>query len=248
MPIAIACRFCDWKGKVKDELAGKNGKCPTCGELVPIPNTPSKSPPPLAGKKSAVPDDEPDIVDDADFVEEEDDRPKPKPRPSAGRSVGGALDSVGRGRRDDDEEDERPRSRRSRDEDEDDEPRARSRKRRDDEEDERPSKSRRRAVDDDDDEPRSRSRKRRDDDEDRPRRPKRRKRRETQSRNTKRVGAVVGGVICLILGLGLLAFQAFVLERGIRIYTFIVIALAIIGILQGLTGIGLGGSDDDSGD
>lgn len=258
MPIAIACKFCDWKGKVRDELAGKNGKCPTCGEVVPIPNTPSKVPPPIGAKKSALSDDEPDIVDDAEFIEE-DDRPKPKPRPSAGRSVGSALNSVGKGRRDEDEDDDRPRNRKRRDDDEDgpparsrkrrdedyDEPPARSKRRRDeDEEDEKPSKSRRRAMDDDDDEPSARSRKRRDNDE--PRRPKRKRKRQ-ESRNTKRVGAVVGGVICLVLGIALIAFQYFVLER-IRIYSFIVIILAIIGIFQGLTGIGLGGSEDDGDD
>src|SRR5215213_1729474 len=105
MPIAIACKFCDWKGRVKDELAGKKGKCPTCGELVPIPK--KGAPPPVrAGQKSAV-DDEPDLVDDADIVEDEPRPPVKRPAP-ARRSA-------------DDDEDDRPRKARRRDDDEDDE-------------------------------------------------------------------------------------------------------------------------------
>ena len=50
MPIAISCAQCDWQGTVKDELAGRKGKCPTCGELVPIPK--KGTPPPLPGKKA----------------------------------------------------------------------------------------------------------------------------------------------------------------------------------------------------
>src|SRR5438045_8717112 len=46
MPVAIACPHCEWKSKVKDELAGKKGKCPTCGELVPIPNKAAAPPSP----------------------------------------------------------------------------------------------------------------------------------------------------------------------------------------------------------
>ena len=37
MPIAIACGQCDWKGTVKDALAGRKGKCPTCGEPITVP-------------------------------------------------------------------------------------------------------------------------------------------------------------------------------------------------------------------
>ena len=55
MPIAISCPHCDWKGSVKDELAGKKGKCPTCGELIPIPA--SSSPPPMPGAKRVVAND-----------------------------------------------------------------------------------------------------------------------------------------------------------------------------------------------
>src|SRR5262245_2689049 len=124
MPILIACQYCDWKGRVKDELAGKAGKYPTCGERIPIP----------ANAPAAAVDDAPDVVDEAGIVEDE---PRPK-RPAASRR--------------DDEDDDRPaRSRRSRDE-EDDRP-ARSRRRRDDDEDEvdRPSRSRRRRDDDDED-------------------------------------------------------------------------------------------------
>ena len=63
MPIAVACPHCDWKGRVKDELAGKKGKCPTCGELVPIPQPPPKgAPPPVPSAKKSAVDDEPDVV------------------------------------------------------------------------------------------------------------------------------------------------------------------------------------------
>jgi hypothetical protein len=39
MSIAICCAQCDWKGNVKVELAGKKGKCPTCGEPITVPNS-----------------------------------------------------------------------------------------------------------------------------------------------------------------------------------------------------------------
>src|SRR5262245_49618315 len=119
MPIAISCSQCDWKGKVADNLAGKKGKCPTCGELIPIKK--SSGPPPLARGKT---DDESDIVDDADVVEDE---PRPKKSASRGR---------------DDEDDDRPARSRRRDDEDDDRPR--KRRRDEDDEDDRPAKSRRR--------------------------------------------------------------------------------------------------------
>src|SRR5262245_23941433 len=99
MPISVACRHCDWRGRVPDNLAGKSGKCPTCGELIPIKK--SAGPPPLSGSRGKA-DDEADIVDDADVVEDE-------PRPKSKRPA----------RRDDEDDDRPPRSRRRSDDDDD---------------------------------------------------------------------------------------------------------------------------------
>ena len=84
MPIAISCETCDWKGRVKDELAGKKGKCPSCGEPIPIPK--KGTPPPIPTR--AV-DDAPDVVDD-DIIEdaevvEQKSRPRWKETYRAGR-------------------------------------------------------------------------------------------------------------------------------------------------------------------
>jgi hypothetical protein len=242
MPIAIACQHCDWKGKVKDELAGKKGKCPTCGELVPIPNTP--------GGKRASADDEPDVVDEADFVEES---PRPRGKPKS-KSLDEAFNSVGRDdddrprarRRDDDEDNDRPRSRRRDDDADDDRPR----RRRSDDDDDRPSRSRRGAADDneeEDDRPRSRRRpadddesqprRRRfpvdDDDEPRPRRRKRPRRRE--SSGGPNMGMVVGSSILLVIMIvwfvvGLVFFDLCFYWPPIGS------VLAIIGIIRGLMG------------
>src|SRR5829696_7975444 len=180
MPISIACPHCDWKGRVKDELAGKTGKCPTCGELFPIPK---KGAPPAipAGKKPV--DDEPDVVDDADVVEDEDDRPSKARR----RAV-------------------------------------------DDEEDDRPSK-RRRDVDDDED------------DDDRPRKKKRTggkvRRREGGGSSGKKIGTIVSGVLCLLVGLGLL-----VLSIVLGKMNYWGIGLVVVGILSIGQGLMQSGSDD----
>src|SRR4051812_48590807 len=99
MPISIACPHCDWKGRVKDELAGRKGKCPTCGELIPIPL--KGTPPPVPAGAMAAVDDAPDVVDDADIVEEPPSRSKSGIRPAP----------AAKGRRDEDEDD-RPRRRR----------------------------------------------------------------------------------------------------------------------------------------
>lgn len=60
MSIKVACDKCDWQATVKDDRAGKKGKCPTCGEpvLVPVP--------------SAIPDD-PDQAAYAALLEGDDD-------------------------------------------------------------------------------------------------------------------------------------------------------------------------------
>jgi hypothetical protein len=230
MPIAIACPHCDWKGRVPDNLAGRKGKCPTCGELVPIPK--KGTPPPVpAGQKAAV-DDEPDLVDDADIVEDEP-RP-PAKRPAPGRRLvedNEDDDRSARSRRradDEDDEDDRPRKARRRDEDDEDERPRKARRRDDDDEDERPARSRRRPADDDEEDERparSRRRDNEDDDEDRPRkrrpvedddeaeRPRKTKRRGGPKRrsgggrtlSSKKIGQLVASLLFLLLGVGLVA-------------------------------------------
>jgi hypothetical protein len=231
MPIAITCQHCDWKGKVADTLGGKKGKCPTCGELVPIPKR--AAPPPVPGKKAV--DNEPDVVDDADIVEEVEERPS-KSRPAARRRPDDD-DRPARSRRrvDDDDEDERPSRSRRRPADADDE-------------DERPSRVRRRPADDDDEDERpSRSRRRDDDDEDEDRPRKKRsgpkKRRPQKSgMGSKRIGAIVGGIFALVVGGALLAW--FLMGDGRRIvWPIILIIGGLIGLFQGATGVGL--SEDD---
>jgi hypothetical protein len=229
MPIAIACKHCDWKGKVADTLAGKQGKCPTCGELVPIPK--KSAPPPVPGKK--VVDTEPDVVDDVEV-----DRPS--------RSRGAAAR-----RRPDDEDDARPARSRRRvddDEDEDDRPsKARRRPADDDDEDERPARARRRPADDEDERP-ARSRRRDDDEEDEDERPRKRrggskKRRAKKSgMSGKRIGTLVGGLFALLVGGALLAW--FMMGDGRRIvWPIILIICGLISLFQGITGVGL--SEDD---
>jgi hypothetical protein len=65
MAIAIACGQCDWKGTVKDESAGKRGKCPTCGEPITVP-------------KAGEPDDV-EAAAAAALMEGADDHPAPPP-------------------------------------------------------------------------------------------------------------------------------------------------------------------------
>jgi hypothetical protein len=231
MPIAIACTHCDWRGKVPDTLAGKKGKCPTCGELIPIKK--SAGPPPVRGSKGKA-DDEPDIVDDADFVEDE-----PRPKKSAGRRRDEDEDDRSRKRRRDDDEDDRPARSRRQDDDEDDRPSKSRRRPSDDDEDQRPSRSRRRAIDDDDDE------------DERPRKKKRPVRRRRPAKksgmSSKRIGALLGGIFAVLVGGALLAW--FLLGDGRRIiYPILLIIFGLIGCFQGATGAGLGDDDDDSDD
>jgi hypothetical protein len=250
MPITIACQHCDWKGRVPDNLAGRKGKCPTCGELVPIPK--KGTPPPVpAGHKAAV-DDEPDLVDDADIVEDE-------PRPPAKRPAPAHRPA------DDDEDDDRPRKARRRD-DEDDRP-ARSRRRADDDdEDERPRKARRRDDDEDEDDDRPRKARPRDDededddddyqprrskrladedDDDRSRkkRPARRRPRKKSGGNSARNGAIFGGIAMILIAVAVLALLFFVFGRCWP-YGFIMAILGAISLFRGLFGMESDGSDD----
>ena len=235
MPIAIACSHCDWKGRVKDELGGKKGKCPTCGELIPIPNNPAPPPAPVA-RRPAV-DDEPDVLDEADVV---DDRPPASSRRSR---------SEGRGRSYDDE-DERPRRRRPADDFEEDHRPSQSRRRpADDDSDERPARRRPRDEDDSDgDRPRS-VRRLDSEDEDRPR-PRRRtfdvdgddeprSRRRGRARRPEptgpNVGMIVLGVLILIGMLGWLCGGLLLVDKIYFFPAFMIIA-SIVMIIRGIMG------------
>jgi hypothetical protein len=134
MPIVVVCPHCDWEGRVPDNLAGRTGKCPTCGERIPIP------------KRGTRAVDDADIIDDADVVEDE---PQPESRRPARRDDDDDDRPARTRRRPDDDEDRPARSRRrpadddEEDEDEDDRPRRSRRLRRDEEEDDRPRRPRR---------------------------------------------------------------------------------------------------------
>ena len=47
MPISVQCPACGKEMSVRDELAGRLGKCPDCGQPVRIP-VPGAAPPPVA--------------------------------------------------------------------------------------------------------------------------------------------------------------------------------------------------------
>ncbi len=50
--IAFACPRCGKQARVKDEMAGKQGKCPGCGHAITVPpRLPERRDPPLAGKE-----------------------------------------------------------------------------------------------------------------------------------------------------------------------------------------------------
>jgi hypothetical protein len=219
MPISVSCRQCDWMGKVPDNLAGKKGKCPTCGELIPIKGGPA----PRAASKGKA-DDEPDVVDD-----------EPRPKKSAARRRDDDEDDRPRKRRRDEDDDRPARSRRRDDDDEDERPS--KARRRDDEDDQRPSRSRRRRDDDDDDDfPRKK------------RRPLRRQPKKT-GMGKKRIGALLGGLFALLVGGAWLAYYLLADNARFRIYPLVLLIFGIIGMFQGATGMGLGeDSDDDSDD
>lgn len=174
MAIKFKCPKCKTELNVKDEMAGKQGKCPACKSVVTVPAPaaakarPSATASAAPARKPVVEEEE--IIDaevveeDEDVVEAEiiDDEPKPKPKPSPGKRDTSPDDFNFIRPADDEEEDTRVTSRRpSRrrdEEEEEDEPRGRrSRGRRDEDEDEddRPSRrkraSARRSRDEDDD-------------------------------------------------------------------------------------------------
>jgi hypothetical protein len=204
MPIAISCPHCDWKGSVKDELAGKKGKCPTCGELIPIPD--QSSPRPLAS-------DDPD------------DRPRSKSKPYLGE---GRTD---RGRRDRYDEEDRPRRRRDPDDEYEGRPRRRPI---DEEDEGRPSRSRRRAADHDDEPRPRRRRFDDEYDDDRPRRRGRggRVERRDKSGGTSKVSAIVGGAV--LLGLGIVLLGISLLVGRMNYWGIGLVVVGIISLGQGL--------------
>jgi hypothetical protein len=67
MSIPVSCGQCGWKAAVKDELAGKKGKCPTCGEPIIVP--------------SAAPADDVEAAAAAALADGDDD-PAPPPPPA----------------------------------------------------------------------------------------------------------------------------------------------------------------------
>src|SRR5579871_5312818 len=93
MAIKFNCSTCGQELTVKDELAGKQGKCPGCKNVVTVPSlTASKS----ASTKKSQPA---DLIEDDEEVApiEDDDEDRPKKKKSTR-----ALD-------DDDEEEDEPR-------------------------------------------------------------------------------------------------------------------------------------------
>src|SRR5262245_19850167 len=181
MAIKFKCPKCGKELTVKDELAGRQGKCPFCKTVVTVPAAnrpkPASAVAPSPARKPAArraPVEEEEVID-AEVVEEEEevieaeviDEPAPKRKSSRETSpddfdVPSKKSSAParRGSRRDEEDDE---------EDEDDRPRRKSRRRDDDdedeEEDERPRKKSRRR----DDRPsrkKASARRQRDDDDD----------------------------------------------------------------------------------
>ena len=128
----IECPGCKWKGPVPDKALGKKLRCPLCRHEFLV-EAPQPSPPPSTRPKSALAEDELELVEDdppqedlGDFQIVEDDK---KERLSSKRKD-----------RDKDDDDDRPRKkRRERDED-------------DEEDEDRPKKRRSRKEEDEDDE------------------------------------------------------------------------------------------------
>jgi hypothetical protein len=156
MPIKFNCPKCGQELNVKDEMAGKQGKCPKCKSTVTVPTPAAPRPaaaPPV--RKKPVPEvEEVEEVEEAEVVEEDE---PPRRRSQAVKKGKNDFDFS-----DDEEEDTRVSSRRSSrrrddDADDEDEPRRKKKSRRDDDEDEEPrrgkraSARRRRDEDEDDD-------------------------------------------------------------------------------------------------
>jgi hypothetical protein len=155
MPIKFNCPKCGQELNVKDEMAGKQGKCPKCKSTVtvPTPAAPRAAAAPPVRKKPVREVEEVEEVEEAEVVEEDE---PPRRRSQAVKKGKNDFDFS-----DEEEEDTRVSSRRS------------SRRRDDDEDEDEPrrmKKSRRDDDDEDEDEPRrgkrASAKRRRDDDED----------------------------------------------------------------------------------
>ncbi len=159
MPIQVKCARCGLAMQVKDELAGRTGKCPKCKAEIKVPAGIATKP--ISPKPTRKKADEEDLVEveaieeeEFEYIDEDDDRPAKKKRsreddedrPSAKKKRSREED-------DEDDEDDRPaRKKRSRDEEDedDDEDRPSSKKKRSREEDD---------EDDEDDDRRSKKKK-----------------------------------------------------------------------------------------
>lgn len=133
MPIAVSCAHCAASFNVKDEHAGKRGKCPKCGNPVVVPAAEGgpadtvKMPPgafparPVAAAKPRPVEDEDDRPRSKRLTDDEDDPPKAKAkRPAVEEDA-----PRSKRRRDDDAADEKPKAKRRRGDD-DDEPKKKS--------------------------------------------------------------------------------------------------------------------------
>jgi hypothetical protein len=142
MPITFNCPQCGQQLTVKDEFAGKQGKCPGCKGVLTVPSGSAPTATKPAPRPVSKPVADAEVVDDEDVVdavedEDEDEAPRKK--------KGGITAKPSSRRRDEDEDEEdRPRKKRARDEEEDEEEEERPRKKkaRDEEEDDedRPSR------------------------------------------------------------------------------------------------------------
>lgn len=143
MPIPASCSSCGWNGKLKDEFAGKRGRCPACREIIQVPAPESEAeygdyevvdddPPPQPAVSKRARDDDDDrpsrsrLPDDDDGDNwprsrrriEDDDDDNSRPQSRFHKAVADERDRPLSRRRDEDDEDNRPRSRRRDDDDE----------------------------------------------------------------------------------------------------------------------------------
>src|SRR5664279_3759318 len=55
MSISVTCSACTASFKVKDEFAGRRGRCPKCSAIVQVPAVASPAPPPQAASAPPLP-------------------------------------------------------------------------------------------------------------------------------------------------------------------------------------------------
>jgi predicted Zn finger-like uncharacterized protein len=128
----IICPSCEAKARVKDEMAGKRGKCPKCGHIFVITGPAEEAPPPVdEGIVASGPGGEPPPIPPPSRVEESEPDDQPPSRHDDEDRPSRHDDEDRPSRRDDDD---RP-SRRDDEDDYEDERRSRRRSRDDEEED-----------------------------------------------------------------------------------------------------------------